>query len=104
MYDNLKSKFYRFYDPQPSTTKIPKIDNKNLLSEVLEEFKPEKRKRKKGYYFENHENFGLRADDKIYSNINSKEFDSAFDHACFKIGLFLYLTYIYGVHKSFLYN
>lgn len=99
MYDNLKSKFYRYYEPQPSSTTIPKIDNKNLLCEVLEEFKPEKRKRKKGYYFDNHENFGLRADDNIHMTINSKEFDSAFDHSLFKMGL-LYLFDIYMIFNS----
>lgn len=89
MYNNLKSKFYQYYEAKPSLTTIPEIHNKNLLCEVLEEFKPEKRKRKKGHYFDNQENFGLKGVDEIALANNSKEFDFAFDRIFLNLGLLI---------------
>ncbi len=64
-----------------ATIIIQDINRKNLLKEIEETWKPEKNKRKKGYYFRNTKNFDIYKGSfqKELENLDNKEYELAFD-------------------------
>ena len=81
MYNNIKSKYFRYYEKSGAPRIVQDINGKNLLKEIEETWKPEKKKRIKGYYFRNTKNFDLYKGpfQTELEILNNKEYDLAFD-------------------------
>jgi len=81
MYNNTKSKYYRYYEKSGAPRIIQDISRKNLLKEIEETWKPEKKQRQKGYYFRNTKHFDIYNGlfQTELENLNNKEYDLAFE-------------------------
>ncbi len=80
MYNRIKAKFYKYY-LNKNTTKNMISNDKDFLSNIEETWKPELKKRKKGYWFENCKNFDIKQWEleRETAILNNVEFDLAFD-------------------------
>jgi len=81
MYNQVKAKFYRYYVNKNLTINNMISNEHDLLSNIEETWKPELRKRKKGYWFENCQNFDIKKweFEKAIDDLNNLDFDLAFD-------------------------